>query len=175
MAHIGGPQGNAPGQERVQAFRTAAKAARFDRAPVARVPYSEDGGARALETLLRRHPDITAVYASSFGQAIGALHAARGLGLDVPAQLSVAGYDDLPLAGFIAPPLTTVAMPLAALGAAAVDVLLEQVAGAPARDVVIPTDVVLVRRASTGPPPATASPLRQRGPRTTRTAARDVG
>lgn len=154
VAHIGGPQGNAPGEARARAFRTAAKAAGLQRATVHRAPYSEEGGAGALDALLRRHRDVTAVSASSFSQAIGALHAARVRGLDVPAQLSVVGYDDLPMAGYLAPPLTTVAMPLFGLGAAAVDVLVERIAGADPRDVVIPTTPVLVLRASTAPPPA---------------------
>jgi len=168
VGHISGPSGNAPGHARAASFRAAAEVARLELAVVHAAAYSEEGGAAALHALLDRHPDVTAVYASSLGQAIGALHAARGRGLAVPTDLSVVSYDDLPLAAYLAPPLTAVTMPLSGLGAAAVDALLEQIAGAAPRDVVIPTTPHLVRRASTGRP----RPDRAERPRPSRTAPR---
>ncbi|WP_353827722.1 LacI family DNA-binding transcriptional regulator [Agromyces sp. SYSU T0242] len=89
--------------------------------------FTERGGYAATLRLLERHPEVTAVYASNFGQAVGALKAARDFGYAVPSDLSVIGYDDLSVAEYLDPPLTTVAMPLDELGVAAVDALVEQI------------------------------------------------
>jgi LacI family transcriptional regulator len=96
---------------------------------VARGAFTPSGGATAGEQLLTQHPRLTAVFTSSLAQAIGLLHAARTLGRAVPADLSVIAYDELPVAAYLSPPVTTVAMPLGELGAAAVDVLAELLAG----------------------------------------------
>ena len=69
------------------------------------------------------------MFTSSFAQAIGLLHVARGLGRAVPADLSVIAYDELPVAEYLSPPVTTVAMPLSELGAAAVEILVELLDG----------------------------------------------
>ena len=85
---------------------------------------------QAARRLLARRPAPTALYCGTLGQAIGALHALHVLGLRVPEDVSVVSYDDLPLADYLSPPLTTVAMPLLELGAAAVDAVLDQLEGA---------------------------------------------
>jgi LacI family transcriptional regulator len=115
---------------------------------VARGEFSEQGGASAADRLLDREPGPTAVYCSTLGQAVGALHAIRTRGLRVPADVSVVTYDDLPLAGYLDPPLTSVAMPLLELGAAAVDAVLQQLAGGPAADVAIRVPPAIVERGS---------------------------
>lgn len=150
FGHISGPRGLQPTKAREDSFRTAAKAAGAT-VRIGRGDFSEAGGAEATERLLRAHPDVTALYATSLSQAIGALHAARELGIRVPEDLSVVGYDEAPLAGFLAPPLTTIAMPLADLGAAAVDELLKQIRGGEPADVVLHAEPELVVRASTAP------------------------
>ncbi|HYH32056.1 MAG TPA: LacI family DNA-binding transcriptional regulator [Pseudonocardia sp.] len=116
---------------------------------IARAPFSEEGGAQAAARLLERDPLPTALYCSTLSQAVGALHAVRVRGLRVPADVSVVSYDDLPLAGYLDPPLTTVAMPLLELGAAAVDAVLGQLAGVAPADVAVSTPPVVVERAST--------------------------
>ncbi len=82
---------------------------------------------------------LTALYASTISQAVGVFHAAWERDLRVPGDLSVIAYDDIPLADFLRPPLTTVRMPLAELGAAAVDALLDQLLGGEPRDVTVGT------------------------------------
>jgi DNA-binding LacI/PurR family transcriptional regulator len=84
--------------------------------------------------------------------AIGLLHVARGLSRDVPADLSIVAYDELPVAEYLSPPLTTVAMPLSELGAAAVEILVELLDGRPPRSEVPGSEPVLVERASTAAP-----------------------
>lgn len=64
--------------------------------------------------------------------ALGAIRAARQLGLDVPKDISVVGFDDSPLIAFTDPPLTTIRKPVPAMGQAAVRTLLEEIGGTPA-------------------------------------------
>jgi LacI family transcriptional regulator len=77
-----------------------------------------------------------------------------GLGRRVPEELSVVAYDDMPLADYLTPPLTTIRMPLAELGATAVDALVEQILGAEPEDVVVPGGPEVVVRGSTAAPSA---------------------
>ena len=90
---------------------------------------------------------------STLAQAVGALHEAAQLRLRVPEDLSLVTYDDMPLADYLRPPLTTIRMPLSELGAAAVDALVEQLLGGEPRDVVVPGEPEVVVRSSTAPPP----------------------
>ena len=83
--------------------------------------------------------------------AIGVLHAARRLGISVPGQMSVVGFDDIHLSSYTAPPLTTLHNPIAEMARLAVDLALDRPAGAGTDHVLAP---VLVVRESTGPPPA---------------------
>jgi DNA-binding LacI/PurR family transcriptional regulator len=76
---------------------------------------------------LRRPP--TAVFARNDFTAIGAMHAARTLGLSIPEDLAIAGFDNIPLAAFTAPPLTTVEQPIARQGIEAARFLLERIRG----------------------------------------------
>jgi DNA-binding LacI/PurR family transcriptional regulator len=107
----------------------------------------------ALE-LLRLDPRPTAIVAMSDILAVGALQAAAELGVSVPAQLSLVGFDDSPAAELASPPLTTVAQPHEEKGRLAAEWLIEAVENArasdPARRVILPTQVVV--RESSAPP-----------------------
>ncbi len=116
--------------------------------------FSEQGGFEATHALLDRSPELTALYVSTFGQAVGALSAAKESGRSVPTDLSIICYDDLPVAAYLDPPLTTIQMPLGALGAAAVDALLAQLADGTAEDAWVPDGYEVVERKSVAPPPA---------------------
>ncbi|HZW04481.1 MAG TPA: LacI family DNA-binding transcriptional regulator [Anaerolineaceae bacterium] len=80
-------------------------------------------GAAGLAELLRRSPDLEAVFASNDAMAAGALQAARKLGRRVPQDLAIVGFDDAPEAAFYYPSLTTIQQPLVDLGGQAVDLL----------------------------------------------------
>ena len=71
----------------------------------------------------------TAVFAASDSMAVGALRAIHDRGLRVPDEIALIGYDDLPLAAFTSPPLTSVHQPIGEMGAHAVRVLIEQIRG----------------------------------------------
>lgn len=109
--------------------------------------------ARAIATELLSLPERpTAVFAASDTQAIGVLEAARGLGIDVPGQLSVIGFDDIEVAGYVG--LTTVRQPLLESGRRGAKLLLDALAGrtvAPLREL-LPLE--LVGRGTTGPAPS---------------------
>ena len=82
----------------------------------------------------------------------------RSSGSSVPADVSMVGYDDDPLADYLDVPLTTIRMPLWELGAVAVNALIDQLGGKDARDVVVETPPELVVRSSTAPPATPARP-----------------
>ena len=103
---------------------------------------------------LRKRP--TAIFAGSDLSALGVLRAAREAGFHVPEDLSVVGFDDIPLAAWITPALTTVRQPLTEMAAVAVRTLLEGAEGGepPRRRVELATDLIV--RESTAPPGATS-------------------
>jgi DNA-binding LacI/PurR family transcriptional regulator len=96
---------------------------------IAHTIFSVAGGQQAAKTLIER--GCTAIVCGSDMMALGAVRAARELGLAVPQDVSVIGYDDSPLIAFTDPPLTTMRQPVQAIAEAAVGVLLEEMSGIP--------------------------------------------
>jgi len=138
-------------EARLAGWRSAIEAAglEWDTIPVAgALGHGRDVGRAAGAKLLDRAERPTAILALSDLLAIGVLDAAAERGIAVPADLSVAGFDDIPAAATITPALTTVRQPHHRKGAEAVRLLL---ADDPAQNVLLPTELVV--RASTGPAP----------------------
>lgn|SRR5690625_3853342 len=102
--------------------------------------------------LLSRPERPTAIFAGSDMQALGVLRAARELGLSVPRDLSVVGYDDLPVIEWTDPPLTTVRQPLREMAAMATEMVLSMAKGAAPTNTRIDLATELVVRKSTAPP-----------------------
>lgn len=152
MGHISGPGDLTPARERERGFIQAAAAAGVETPCVAREAYTEEGGYAAVHRLLADTPALTAIYAGTFSQSVGALKALQALGRRVPEDVSVLSYDDLPLAAYLQPSLTTMALPIQDLGAAAIDALLSQLQGAPPRDIVLGGQPTIIERDSTAPP-----------------------
>ena len=94
--------------------------------------FSYDAGYAAGRLLLEMTPRPTAIFASSDQQAIGAMRAAADLGLAVPRDLSIVGFDDIPLAKLVMPRLTTVGQPVREIGVLAMQLLLDLLSGAAA-------------------------------------------
>jgi LacI family repressor for deo operon, udp, cdd, tsx, nupC, and nupG len=109
--------------------------------------FTVEGGQAAASALLDQ--GCTAIVCGNDLMAFGAVRAARARGLSVPADVSVVGFDDSPLIGFADPPLTTLRQPVEAMGQAAVNALLEEIAGTPAPHVEYVFQPDLVVRAST--------------------------
>ena len=119
---------------------------------VRRVPNTPAGGEAALRGLMALSDPPTAVMTSTDVLAIGVLHAAAARGLSVPADLSVVGFDDLALAAYTVPALTTLRMPVAEMVEAAFEIAIGAGAANGAR---APADLfraTLVTRGSTAPP-----------------------
>ncbi len=113
-------------------------------------------GRRAMTELLGLQPRPTAVLAYPDVVAIGAIRAAHDAGLRVPEDVSVVGFDDIPVSAFIRPRLTTVAVGIWELGQRAATVLLDKVQGGgesrPPRRLVLPATLV-IRESTASPPP----------------------
>jgi LacI family transcriptional regulator len=122
------------------------------------------GGFAAVDALFALAERPTAIFAANDAVALGVIQAAHEWGVAVPEHLSVVGYDDVDLAAHSVPPLTTVAQPLAAMGQAAVELLISRLRGADrqraSEEVVLP--VRLVVRGSTASPLQT-SPTKRKG------------
>ncbi len=113
--------------------------------------FSIDGGWRAARRLLVRHQPPTAIFAFNDNMAVGALRAARELGLEVPGRLSVVGFDDVENASLVTPALTTVRQPLQEMGRVATGILYRLIDDQPLDVTRIELSTRLVVRASTAP------------------------
>jgi LacI family transcriptional regulator len=100
---------------------------------VAEGDFRQDSGARAAHQLLSRREPPTAIFAADGLMAVGALKGLRAAGLQVPQDISLIGFDDAPWFELFDPPLTSIAQPIAALAAAAVDAMLALLTGQPAQ------------------------------------------
>jgi DNA-binding LacI/PurR family transcriptional regulator len=110
-----------------------------------------EGGRRAMDSLLSRRPRPTAVVASNDLMAVGALQAAHASRIHVPGDLSIIGFDDLPIAGMVHPPLSTIRHPRREVAARAFNCLWKTVKGETVDDDE-PLQPHLVIRSSTAPP-----------------------
>lgn len=132
--------------DRLAGYRDALEAAAVDAAPelVVEGAFDAASGWTAMQDLLARAPDVTAVFVASDIVAFGALRAVREAGRRVPADISVVGFDDIPLARHFDPPLTTIRLPARDLGAAAGRALVERLAGRAGRErTLLPTELVV--------------------------------
>jgi LacI family transcriptional regulator len=118
IAVIGGPQAYLCSRARIDGYRAALERAGIavDPALVRHGNFHHEGGYERARELLELEDRPTAIFAGSDEQAFGVIEAARQAGLSVPADLSVVGFDDLPMARWSSPPLTTVRQPLADMG-----------------------------------------------------------
>ncbi|MEZ5710552.1 MAG: LacI family DNA-binding transcriptional regulator [Blastomonas sp.] len=151
IAIIKGPEGFRSAYERCEGFKAAMKKHGLDLPPeaIGRGNYRFESGLAAAGALLDNPERPTAIFCSNDEMAAGAFHAARQHNLDVPADLSIIGFDDSPIAAHIWPPMTTVGWPIREMAKAAA---LKLVAPADegARDFSFPAR--LVQRQSVAPP-----------------------
>ena len=121
-------------------------------APPERRSYSDDvaDGQTLMWEALRA--GVTATFCYNDMYAVGALLACRELGLSVPGQISIVGFDDVDLAQYVTPPLTTVHQPKLRLGQLATEMLLSLMEGQPVEDQFVPLELVVRCSATTAPP-----------------------
>jgi LacI family transcriptional regulator len=154
IATITGQLETKPGADRLKGYRQAMQATglAYRDEYVAYGDFYVDSGRRAMANLLSLDEPPTAVFAASDMMALGAIRAAGDAGLNVPADLSVVGFDDIQLADHMNPPLTTLRQDKAGLGVAAGTALMRLIDGE--QDAVQSSTVLsveLVRRGSTRP------------------------
>ena len=149
IGHVTGPLSYADARDRLIGYRRALEAAGvgFDQRYVVESTFLEEGGALAVARLLERAPELTAIFLANDQMAAGAMRTLRERGHAVPDDVSVVGYDDVFLARYLTPTLTTVRQPLVDMGRAAADLLLARLDGE-RREVVHRFDPELVERQS---------------------------
>jgi DNA-binding LacI/PurR family transcriptional regulator len=125
VAFVSGPRHSWSNQQRRRGLRSAARGHDLDVIMIGPVAPQFDSGAQAADRVL--DTGATAVLAYNDLVAVGVLSRLADLGVRVPGQLSVIGFDDIPLAAMVTPPLTTVAAPTALAGQTAVEILLERI------------------------------------------------
>jgi LacI family transcriptional regulator len=153
IATIKGSEGNLDAAERLRGYRAALAEAGIEGEPAWELDgdFDEHSGFAAAERLLALDPRPTAVFAANDSMAIGALSGIRQAGFRVPEDISVTGFDDIPIARYMDPPLTSVHVDISALGERAARRVLEAMtdpAAPPARHEVLPATLVV--RASSG-------------------------
>ncbi|MGR6320129.1 LacI family DNA-binding transcriptional regulator [Micromonospora soli] len=149
FAVLTGPQALTTVADRLGGFRDelARAGVALDPADIVEAPFTRDGGYGAMSELLSRGLTATCVFALTDVMAIGACAALRDQGLSVPNDVSVAGFDDIPIVRDLTPPLTTVALPLQQLGEKAMEMALTENTGRRRRILRLGGEVVV--RAST--------------------------
>ena len=124
VTFIAGPAGNFDAQQRELGYRAAmAKYAPHAPLDVVAGDFNEESGYRAGQQLLARKPRPDAVFAANDMMAVGCLYAFKEAGVDVPREIALAGFDDIPIARYVTPPLSTVRVRIVDLGRSALEQL----------------------------------------------------
>ncbi len=159
IGFITGPSGNVLTKDRLAGYRKALTAAHIpiDATLVAAGDFSIAAGITATTTLLALPTRPTALVASNDEMALGALHGAKRIGLRIPEDLSIVGFDDIRFSAVCDPPLTTISQPRQEIGRRAMNLLLEHLANPGSAPVEIVLEANLVVRSSTGPGPGSST------------------
>jgi LacI family transcriptional regulator len=128
IVHISGPAENMDAQERLRGYRdTLAKELPGVSEFLLQGDFNEESGYKAGQLLLATSHRPDAVFAANDMMAIGCMSALLDAGLEIPRDMAVVGFDDVPTARFVRPPLTTVRVKIADIGARALDQLVEAI------------------------------------------------
>ncbi len=151
---LGGPPSWLDAQERVDGWREVLRAAGADVPDLVSGDWSAQSGYEIGRQLAAK-PEVTAVLCGNDQMALGLLRALAELGRDVPGDVSVVGFDDIPEAAFFQPPLTTVRQDFGELGRRALRLLMDRISGEYRFAPTVPIAPDLIVRASSGPRRAT--------------------
>lgn len=155
IGHVAGPQFVSTGHRRYEGFKAAMDAAGLPVAPEYvsfADAYTEAEGARACAEVLAAEPRVTAIVAANDRLAIGCYDALSSAGLSCPEDVSIIGFNDMPLIDRLRPPLTSIRVPQREIGYEAAEVLLRELSGEPGPNREVVLDPSLVVRGSTAPP-----------------------
>jgi DNA-binding LacI/PurR family transcriptional regulator len=153
IGHVSGPSQFIHARQRETAWRQALKTAGLPPGPTLKGDFTYEGGRRTADSLLSLPTRPTAVVCANDLTAIGLMARVEELGLSVPADLSVAGYDGIQLGSYIRPTLTTLKTAPRVIGAEAARLLLDQIDELDVADVQVPPAEMMLRE-STGPAPS---------------------
>lgn len=151
--HVSGPPDWFDSAGRVRGWTQALETAGVEVPPLVAADWSAAAGYRAGQ-MLARMPEVTAVFAANDHLALGLLRAMYERGRQVPRDVSVVGFDDVPEAAYFIPPLTTVRPDFDAVARETLNLLLAQVSDGEVGDAQRTIAPALVSRDSVGPPPA---------------------
>ena len=161
IAHIRGPAGNFEAEERLRGYLAGLGGAR---ALIIDGDFTEESGFQAGRALAASPTRPQAVFASNDAMAIGCLFALTQAGVRVPGDIALAGFDDVPIARYVSPPLTTVRVDVSAMGRRALERLAVVIADPDAGGGAVETvPVELVVRASCGADSKSRARRRRRG------------
>jgi len=156
IAHIAGPPGLSTGQSRQRAFEDAARSHGIEPKSLRILcaeRFDEEQGSRLAREIIRTSPETTALLCANDRLALGAMVALRDLGLRCPEDMSITGFNDMPLVDLVPPGLTTVRIQQFRAGERAAEMLMKMLRGDTdqlAREVVMPVELIV--RASVAPP-----------------------
>ena len=150
IACIAGPQDKTPARLRLEGFYQAMREADLavPKEYVVSGDFEFQGGYNAMNQLLALNPSPQAVFTSNDAMAVGVYHALYQAGLSVPRDMAVIGYDDIELARYMTPPLTTVHQPKDELGELAIDTLIHRFADPDADQQLLVLTPELIERGS---------------------------
>jgi LacI family transcriptional regulator len=162
LGYVSGRSDSPDNRTRSRAFEkeAAALGARFDTGPAWQGNYSAAGGASVIGSLLdagRKLPQ--AILCANDQTALGVIHALAQRGIRVPQDVAITGFDDVPVARHLHPPLTTIRQPMQELGAKAFDILYSRIsAGGGKADTVLPVELVVRESCGCAPDPGRPQP-----------------
>lgn len=131
IGFLGGPDGSTTAQDRLTGFRNALAQNRLvlSKSRIKQGDWTPQSGYLMGKAFLQGRKKPTAIVSANDQMAFGAMNAARELGLKIPDDLAVVGFDNIPLSSYFDPPLTTVAIPMYETGAEAMRMLIDLLSG----------------------------------------------
>ena len=153
IATIIGPANEECTQDRLRGYRQALSEANLkqEEALVVQANWSAESGGQAIRQLLASEVPFSAVFAHNDRMAVGTIRALRDSGLRVPQDISVIGYDDIPLASFFDPPLTTIRQPMDEFGRHGAQLLIEAVQNSKYTPKQVRLDTQIIKRNACAP------------------------
>lgn len=151
IAMIAGPDGWRSVNERAQGYRQALQAAGLplETSLIQNGDWTYESGFAAAQALLESRQDFSAVFAHNDQMAIGATSAFQSAGRAIPDDIAIVGYDDIPVARYYAPPLTTIRQPMQDVGRVAARMLIDAINNLPLeRQEVLLTPELVIRQSS---------------------------
>jgi len=150
IAFVAGPSDNFEARERLRGYRAAIETAGVSER-IAEGDFSEQSGRDAAKVFIGRDPP-DAIFCANDMMAIGCLEALRDGGFKIPEDIALAGFDDIPIARYVSPPLTTAAVPIAEIGRRALECCVDLIAGRETQQRHIFQPVLAIRASSASRP-----------------------